>query len=172
MNSLKQCIRPFCLVSCLLVSGCVSLVSGELKNVPHESYQTCSDRIDASYKIVFETNAKNSYSSGSTFFLTTLTLGLFPSFHSESIYSRTRLYHQEKLVGQHRFKSQINVYYGFLWLLFFDNNSVNALNVDEGAGIRGEWGIRDRSIAKTLAEAGLFNIGASQVCYRQVSPDP
>ncbi|RJS94860.1 hypothetical protein [Salinisphaera sp. Q1T1-3] len=160
----KRRIAVTAIIGCLLsLSGCVPMVSGDLEDIAHARYQPCV-RAATPYRIDVESNAEDAYASGPVSWLTDLSLGLIPTFQSEVIDSRARLYRDGVLQHTYRFKSRVTVYYGWVWLLFLDTDSVNALPVDEGAGVRARTGIRDRTIAKALSESDL-DIAPNALCY-------
>lgn len=152
-----------CVATGFLLPACVPLISGDLEDTRTMEYRSC-DEATTPYRVVFTTNADNGvYSENPAIWITLLTFGIVPTYWSEAVWSQAELYRGQQLLERARYESRIRVFYGLLWLLTLDANSVNGLEANS-TGREVRTGTRNRTIAK-LINGNASGISPSQVCY-------
>lgn len=107
------------------------------------------------YQVIYKSDAKDDYGDlNIAGFVSTLTLGIIPTYWTTTVHSEATILHEGKTVYSRKYKSRIHKFYGFLWICILPSESINALQVDEGNGIEIEWGIQDRTLCKVVADYG------------------
>lgn len=165
MNCLMKYAKPLCGIGLVgVLSGCAAYVGGDLENVPYEAYSHCQDD-DTPYRVTFVSNVDDKRDNPAAV-ISGWTLGLIPTYWTTSAHSRATLYRENEMIGSHHYTSSLHLFYGLLWPLVLDKSGVNAITARPEIGIRGEQGIRSRTLAKAMADSGL-DIAASDICYAQ-----
>ena len=154
MNRIVYTI-PCMLVMALCVSGCAGFVGGDLKNTKCDfRMPTCKDD-RADYQVVYKSDAKDDYGNRNIAgYITSFTLQIVPTYWTTTVHSEATIFHNGTPIFTRKYKSRIHKFYGFLWAFTLPSESINALQADEGGGLRIEWGIRDRTLCKIVAEHG------------------
>ena len=135
----------------LFLTGCVGYVAGDLKNTKSAHGRPAS----GNYKVLCKSDAKDDCGDQNiSGWITTLTLGIIPTYWSTEVHSEATIVQNGEPVYTKKYSSRIHKFYGILWSLVLPYDTINALQSDEGGGIRTEWGIRDRTYYRIVADHG------------------
>jgi hypothetical protein len=154
--------RLLMLAASLPLSGCVGMVSGDFKNVPPASVPECRAPLPE-YRLKIESTAQNDYGhSNPSGLLSTLTLGLLPTYWHNSVQVHAVLYQGSQQVGSYHYAGKVRTFYGALWPVALHPGNGNRLGWNEGTGLEVVKGLRERATAKALAQ---FGVPSTQACY-------
>ena len=149
-------------ILCMLViafcgSGCAGFVAGDLRNTKSDwRMPSCKDA-HTDYQVKYKSDAEDDDGDKNIAgYISTLTFGIAPTFWTSTVHSEATIFHDGTPVFMRKYKSRIHKFYGIMWvpILILPAQSTNALQADEGGGIRIEWGIRDRTLCRIVAEHG------------------
>lgn len=148
-------IIPCMLVVALCLSGCAGFVSGDLRNTQSDYRMPACTGAPAHYQVVYQSDAKDDSNDDNFASLVSgLTLGIIPTYWTTTVHSEATIFQDGKAVDTRRYRSRIHKFYGILWVFVLPTKSINALQADEGGGIRVEWGIRNRTLYKVVVDHG------------------
>jgi hypothetical protein len=148
-------IIPGMLVVALCLSGCAGFVGGDLRNTRSDCKMPACTGTPAFYQVLYQSDAKDDYDDDNIADLvSSCTLGIIPTYWTTTVHSEATIFHDGKVVDARKYQSRIHKFYGILWVLILPTKSINALQADEGGGIRVKWGIRDRTLYKVVADHG------------------
>jgi hypothetical protein len=139
----------------LVGSGCAGFVGGDLRNTSPDSKVAGCGEARRDYRITYKSDARDDYGDKNlSGFITSLTLGIIPTYWTRTVRSEATVFHDGAPVFTRTYTSRIHQFYGILWPLILPSKSINALGADEGGGLRIEWGIRDRTLSRVVADHG------------------
>ena len=173
-------IIPYMLIMAFCGSGCAGFVGGDLQNTRCDfKMPICSDA-GADYQVVYKSDAEDDASDKNIAgYITTFTLQIVPTYWTTTVHSEATILHNGTPIFTKKYKSRIHKFYGVLWVFLLPSKSINALQADEGGGIRVEWGIRERTLCKIVAEHGgkadqycLVNEAAPKQLPQSPKPTP
>lgn len=156
MNTKLFCVIP-CMLGVALLSGCAGFVSGDLRNIKTGyGMPACKDTAEP-FQVIYKSDAKDDYGNQNiASIITSCTFEMIPTYWRSTVHSEATILRNGKPVFTKHYTSHIDKFYGILWafILPSQSKSINALQADEGGGLRIEWGIRDRTLRKVVADYG------------------
>lgn len=164
-------------VFALTLSGCAGFIGGDLKNTRGVYLPGMAQCSSGDYR--YQLTVKSSVVEDGSYldpaqFIAGWTLGLIPlywlSFENSLVeVVDTQPSDQTKadeptLVFSRDYNVRVHKYYGIIWPMVLNTNSINALKADEGHGLRVAPGMGARAASKALSELpGDFP--RDQLCY-------
>jgi hypothetical protein len=157
MNLKVYSAIPGMLALALGLSGCAVFVGGDLGNSKSDYRMPICTGTPVYYQVIYKSDAKDDYGDQNVAgFISWCTLGIVPTYWKSTVHSEATILHDGGPVYTGKYTSRVHKFYGILWglILPFESKSINALQADEGGGIRIEWGTRDRTLWKVVADYG------------------
>ncbi len=154
----------------LMVSSCIGIVSGDLKDTPQTDIYSCTYS-PALYGVTYSSNIEDRHDDDNpAWVISFLTVGIIPTYWTDTVQSEVTISRNGEGISTYRYNSKIHKYYGIFWLLFFNNNrdKANELDSDEAGVITFSTGIRHRSLYKAITTHGA---GKDSYCERSNEED-
>lgn len=135
----------------LLLGGCATYVSGDLRNTASLALPRCNATPPATQLDVHFQSGKDWGEPNVSLFLSSLTLGVLPTYWYQPVQVRVDLLSDGELVRSDRYRSGIHYFYGWAWVPFMhpeDRNRIPFSMRDTGQAFA------ERAIRQTLVREG------------------